>query len=122
MTQKNQNDTKRITLDAEGAFLALLAKRLLRNQRDAEQRGEVYHDLSSPARLKCGIEAKIVFESTAYGYKPVLTLHEKEGLTSEELAKAATELLGIPTRLRESNSGVLKFEPLHEQTDVVHSS
>jgi hypothetical protein len=93
----------------ERAFLQLRAKRLLRLQREAEARGEEYHDLSPFAPLQCGIHVKFVFEAAPGGYIPVVFLRKWSLYQPKELQEIATYLLDGPAKLRESAGTDLEY-------------
>lgn len=93
----------------EKAFLQLMARRLLRYQRDAEARGEVYHDVSPFSPLQCGIHAKFRFEAAPGGYIPVVLLKKWSQFQPHELQEIAQSLLEGPAKLRASNDGVLEY-------------
>jgi hypothetical protein len=93
----------------EKAFLQLMGKRLLRFAREAEARGEKYHDLSPFALLQCGVLAKYRFESAPGGYLPVVTLRIGEGRSFKELEEIAAEILDGPVKLRDATAGDLEY-------------
>ena len=93
----------------EKAFLQLMGKRLLRFHREAEARGEKYHDLSAPASLQCGVLAKYRFESVPGGYIPVATIRITAGRSFKELEEIAAEILDGPVKLREAKAGDLEY-------------
>lgn len=96
-------------LYAEKAFLQLAARRLLRNTRDAEARGEKYHDMSSPSPLQCGVRAKFVFEAAPGGYAPVAIIRKNPAFAQEEFDGIAAELLEGPARLRKAEGTDLEY-------------
>jgi len=93
----------------EKAFLQLMGKRLLRFQRDAEARGEKYHDLSAPAILQCGVLAKYRFESVPGGYAPVVLLRGSLVFSPNQLKEIAAEILDGPVKLREAKGDDLEY-------------
>ena len=100
----------RITLESEAAFLLLVARRVLNFRRAAEKNGEVFVDMSKPNALKCGIKAKMSFETTGSGYQPVLFIQEEPIVGLEQATQAATELMGTAVKYRGSNKGLYEFE------------
>ena len=76
----------------EAAYLSLLARRTLNYKRDAEQRGEEYHDVLPFTRLMCGAMARLRFLETATGYTPVVEV--KRISTEEEARQIAKEITG----------------------------
>jgi hypothetical protein len=82
----------------EKAFLQLMARRLLRYQRDAEARGEVYHDVS-PFR----------FEVAPGGYIPVVLFKRWAQFQPIELQEIAESVLDAPAKLRTSADSVLEY-------------
>ena len=93
----------------EKAFLQLMGKRLLRFQREAESRGETYHDLSAFAPLQCGVQAKYRFESVPGGYAPVVLLRGGPVFTPGQLKEIAVEILDGPVKLREAKGDDLEY-------------
>jgi hypothetical protein len=93
----------------EKAFLQLMARRLLRYQRDAEARGEVYHDVSPFSPLQCGIEAKFRFEVAPGGYIPVVLFKRWAQFQPIELQEIAESVLDAPAKLRTSADSVLEY-------------
>jgi hypothetical protein len=84
----------RIVTEAEAAFLAMIARRTLRFQREAEARGEKYHDITQPHPLTCGHSAKLIVEPVAHGYEPVVVVKLKEGTPLEVADQMARDILG----------------------------
>jgi len=93
----------------EKAFLQLMGRRLLRYQREAEARGEVYHDISAPSPLQCGVLAKYRFESAPGGYIPVVRLHGGPVFTPIDLKEIAAEILEGPVKLRAAVADDLEY-------------
>lgn len=89
---------RRITLEAEAAFLLLVARKVLRAKRAAAAEGEPYFDVSKRAPLQCGAAAKMVFEESPAGYEPVLYLDPGPYVGHED--RIAEELLGGPVSCR----------------------
>jgi hypothetical protein len=106
-------------LYAEKAFLQLMARRLLRYRREAEARGEAYHDVSPYAPLQCGAQAKYKFESAPFGYRPVLYLQNSSMFQPSQLTEIASEILGAPVKLRTIVGDDLEYV---RETDVTSSS
>jgi hypothetical protein len=81
--------------EAENAYLLLVARRVLQFQREAEERGEVYHDMSSDVVLNNGLSARLRFHPCPGGYEPILWL---TGLLKrpEDLLPTAARILGGP--------------------------
>ena len=96
-------------LYAEKAFLQLAARRLLRSTREAEARGEKYHDVSAPSPLQCGVRARFVFEAAPGGYAPVALLRKNASFTQDEMDTIASELLEGPVRLRKAEGPDLEY-------------
>lgn len=94
---------------AEKAFLQLVAKRLLRYTREAESRGEVYHDISPYAPLQCGAMAKFRFVSRGGLHVPVAVLKNTPNLNPGELKAIAEELLDAPATLRFTKGDDLEY-------------
>jgi len=89
--------SQRITLEAEAAFLLMVARRILNHQRAAEADGETYHDLSQPGTLQCGAKAKMRFLKTGSGYAPELEVYPQDHKHTPDICeKIAAELLGGP--------------------------
>lgn len=93
----------------EKAFLQLMARRLLRYQRDAEARGETYHDVSPFSPLQCGIHAKLRFEMVPGGYAPVVLLQKWSQFQPREIQEIATSILDGPARFRTTKDDVLEY-------------
>lgn len=93
----------------EKAFLQLMARRLLRYHREAESRGEVYHDLSPFAPLACGVRAKVRFEPSPGGYSTVALLKKSSLFQPQELDEIAESLLEGPVKLRATVEDVLEY-------------
>jgi len=96
-------------LYAEIAFLQLMARRVLRYSKEAEARGEKYHDLSSLAPLQCGAYAKYRFESVPGGHVPVVTLRKLPAFTPGDLDAIATEILGGSAKQRAESKDDLEY-------------
>lgn len=96
----------RKVLDAEAAYLLLVARRVLNFQRKAEERGEEYHDLTAPTDLQCGFSAKLKFiKSEAGQYHPEVILgpasvHPIVDSSQESATAVAAEILGGPAYMR----------------------
>jgi hypothetical protein len=93
----------------EKAFLQLLGRRILRFQRDAEARGEPYHDLSSFSPLQCGVAARYRFETAPGGYIPVVQLRETSPKDPSKLKEIASDILEGPVKLRKAQADVLEY-------------
>jgi hypothetical protein len=93
----------------EKAFLQLMGRRLLRYTREAEARGEEYHDLSAFAPLQCGVLAKYRFETAPGGYIPVVRLRGTTAFTPSDLKEIAAEILEGPVKLREAVEDDLEY-------------
>lgn len=93
----------------EKAFLQLMARRLLRYQREAEARGETYHDISPASPLMCGVHAKYRFEAAPGGYIPVVYLQGLISFSPNQLKEIASEILEGPVKLRASKDDVLEY-------------
>lgn len=93
----------------EKAFLQLMGKRLLKYQREAEARGEKYHDISPFSPLQCKVLAKFRFEVVPGGYAPVVLLKENSMYSPNQLKEIATEILDAPVRLRATTDDVLEY-------------
>ena len=93
----------------EKAFLQLMGKKLLRFQREAESRGEMYNDLSAFAPLQCGVLAKYRFESAPGGYIPVVLLRLNPLFQPNQLKEIAAEILEGPVTLRAAKGDDLEY-------------
>lgn len=93
----------------EKAFMQLMARRLLRYQREAEARGETYHDVSPFSPLQCGIHAKFRFEPAPGGYRPVVLFRKWSQFQPQELQEIAASILDGPVKLRASKDGDLEY-------------
>ena len=86
--------TDKLTLEqAEAAYLLLVARRVLQFQREAESRGEVYHDLQSDIVLNSGCSARLRFCSCPGSYEPRLWL-TGSFTKPEDYATVAKGILG----------------------------
>ena len=94
---------------AETAFLQLMGRRLLRYQREAEARGEKYHDLSAAAPLQCGVLARYRFEAVPGGYVPVIQLRNARDFSPGEIKEIAAEILEGPVKLRAVSGDDLEY-------------
>lgn len=94
--------SERKVLDAEAAFLLLMARRVLNFQRKAEAQGEEYHDLAAPTDLQCGFAAKLKFVKGLAGqYQPEVILgpasvHPIVDTSLPVAVEVASEILGGP--------------------------
>ena len=93
----------------EKAFLQLVARRILRLQRDADSRGEAYNDFGSFAPLGCGAHARIRFAPAPGGYEMVVNLKRSPYLSADELQMIAAELLEKPAVLRAESPTDLEY-------------
>jgi hypothetical protein len=80
--------------DQEASLLALTARRLLRAQREAQSRGETYHDLTKPVPVACGIRVKLLFIEAPGGYEAEVHLVPHPSFAEEELRTVASEVIG----------------------------
>lgn len=80
--------------DQEASFLTLMARRVLNHTREAQKRGEEFHDMTRPVPLACGVRAKLVFREVAGGYEPEAHVVPHPGFVRDELALIASEILG----------------------------
>jgi hypothetical protein len=94
---------------AEKAFMQLMARRLLRYQRDAAARGEAYHDISPFSPLQCGALAKLRFEESPGGYNMVAILRSVPALSATEHKEIAADILGEPVILRKAVGDDLEY-------------
>lgn len=94
---------------AEKAFLKLIARRMLGYAREAESRGEKYHDVGTFSTLQCGVRAKYRLESVPGGYAPVVILKRSAIFTPDELLKIAGQILDEDAVQRESTSDDLEY-------------
>lgn len=94
---------------AERAFLKLIARRVLGYAKEADSRGEEYHDIGSFSPLHCGVRAKYRFEKSAGSYVPVVTLKNNRAFSPEELSQIAAEILEGDAVLRPSAGDDLEY-------------
>jgi hypothetical protein len=88
---------EKLTLEeAEKAYLLLVARRVLNFQREAEERGEVYHDMSSDIILNNGCGARLRFISVPGSYEPHLWLKWPVGTPLDKAVEVASGILGGP--------------------------
>lgn len=99
----------RLVSEQEASLLALVGRRILKYRREAEARGEAYHDVYPLTMLACGLRAKITFEPAPQGYEACVTLLEDARFTPEEYQQAASELLGHPARQARQEKNRLHF-------------
>lgn len=88
--------------DAEAAFLAMLARRIVKHQREAEARGQTYNDLTRPYMLSCGHRAKIRPIATGTGWEPMVHIELKPGTDPSVAEQMARDILGGPAVLSPS--------------------
>lgn len=93
----------------EKSFLQLVARRVLKYQRDAETRNEVYHDIMPFSPLQCGAFAKYRFLKAPGGYTVVLHLKNTPTFSPEDLTAIASEILDGPVRQSSVTSDVLEY-------------
>ena len=96
-------------LYSERAFLQLTARRILGYSREAESRGEAYHDIGPLVPLQCGVRVKYRFEKSPGGYTPVVTFRKSSTYTNEELLDLASELLDGKAVLRKTADPDLEY-------------
>lgn len=99
----------RIITEPEAAFLAMMARRTLRFQREAEQRDQTYNDLTKPWELACGHRARIVPVAVAHGYEPEVEVLLKDGTDPAVAEQIARDILGGPAVALDSVGKTLKF-------------
>lgn len=93
----------------EKAFLQLMARRVLRYQREAAERNETYHEVAPLSPLMCGVHAKYRFEPAPGGYIPVVYLQGLISFSPNQMKEIAAEILEAPVRLRASKDDVLEY-------------
>lgn len=97
--------------EAENAYLLLVARRVLNFQREAEERGETYHDMESDVVLNDGTSARLRFVSCPGGYEPRLWLNGPCLTKEAALRPIAERILGGP--VEEADDVECKSSPYH---------
>jgi len=93
----------------EKAFLQMVARRILKFRREAEARGEEYHDLSAHAPLQCGIHAKLRYDPCPGGYRPVVSFRHTKAFDYAEMKEIASEILDTPAKLSDAPKDDLEY-------------
>lgn len=90
-------------------MLALVARRILNHRREAEKRGEEYHDIAPLTMTTCGMRVKLSFVPESHGYEPHVEIVNDPRFTQEEFLQAASEIMGRSAQALEPYGNRLYF-------------
>jgi hypothetical protein len=95
-------------LPVEIAYLKLAARRIFNYQKEAEDRGERYHDITAGTRLSLGATAKLYFAPVNGGHAPRLEIWDTQA-DETLLAKVACQVLDGPVTRYTENAATGRY-------------